>query len=722
MADQTNVLSSNHLHTKMVSHPIDLEKTLDDALEQTLKMTGREGGGIYLLNEQTGFLKVAAYRGFNQELADQIDNLKVGEGFSGRVIQTGQPMVINQLAADPRLTRSAVAAAGFQAVAIVPITSQQKTLGTLFTITTGQRKFTDQDLNLLTAIGIQIGLAIENALLYEDALSRLAQVSALQETTRALVSTLELDELLDLIIQQATTLLRGDAGILNLVDWDRYEDEVVASYGSAGKVKGIRYSLYQDLSGWVALHNRPEMSNRALEDPRVASVVKEIYPLKNAVLAPLTSRDKVLGTLVVIDKLGGKEDFEQTDLDLLVAFANQAAAAIENARLYADERRRAEQFGVIAEVGRRLTLIPNQDELLHQVVQIIQKTFGYYHVAVGQVEGNEVVYRIGAGGLWDEPDFTFKPAHLKIGLEGISGWVAANGEPLLVPDVSKDSRYVWMQGSATRSELTVPIFVKEQVVGVLDVQSERLNAFDDIDRIVIQSLAHQVGAALENARLYEQSQQLAVIEERSRLARELHDAVTQGLFSASLIADALPAAWEKNPQEGRRLLQELRSLSRGALAEMRTLLLELRPSALQETSLEDLLRQIAEAAGSREGIPIHVLVEGEGTLPADVHIALYRITQEALNNIVKHARASHATVRLCYTCTEPDETGMLAAPGVLLTISDDGRGFDPTQAPSDRFGLGIMHERAWSIGASLTIDSHPGEGTQVSVLWEPGED
>ncbi len=124
---------------------------------------------------------------------------------------------------------------------------------------------------------------------------------------------------------------------------------------------------------------------------------------------------------------------------------------------------------------------------------------------------------------------------------------------------------------------------------MLDVQSDRPNAFDETDLAVLESLAHQAGVAFENARLYEQAQQAAVVEERQRLARDLHDAVTQTLFSASLIAEALPATWDMDQDEGRQLLSELRLLSRGALAEMRTLLMELRPTALVESGLDDLL-------------------------------------------------------------------------------------------------------------------------------------
>jgi signal transduction histidine kinase/ligand-binding sensor domain-containing protein len=218
--------------------------------------------------------------------------------------------------------------------------------------------------------------------------------------------------------------------------------------------------------------------------------------------------------------------------------------------------------------------------------------------------------------------------------------------------------------------------------------------------------------------LAQEREAAAVTAERNRLARELHDAVTQTLFSASLVAEALPAAWDKDPQEGYGLLQDLRGLSRGALAEMRTLLLELRPAALLETRLDDLLRQLAEATSGRVGIPIAVQIEGEAelrqaALPPDVHIALYRITQEALNNVTKHARAHQATVRLCYNPERQSEPLH-----VSLSISDDGRGFDATKSQHDRLGFGIMQERVQAISGTLTIESQPGHGTQVTVLWQ----
>ncbi|HSV85050.1 MAG TPA: PAS domain S-box protein, partial [Levilinea sp.] len=211
---------------------------------------------------------------------------------------------------------------------------------------------------------------------------------------------------------------------------------------------------------------------------------------------------------------------------------------------------------------------------------------------------------------------------------------------------------------------------------------------------------------LANERLREKAAQDAVTAERTRLARDLHDAVTQTLFSTTLIADVLPDIWALKPDEGRRRLEEVRQLTRGALAEMRTLLVELRPNALVEVPLPTLLRQLTEALIGRSRINIELSAEGERKLPADVQVGLYRLAQEALNNVVKHAKASQAFITL--RCT--DET-------VRLAVADNGTGFDPSTVTADHLGLKIMRERAEAIGAKLTIYSEPGEGTQISIIW-----
>lgn len=198
-------------------------------------------------------------------------------------------------------------------------------------------------------------------------------------------------------------------------------------------------------------------------------------------------------------------------------------------------------------------------------------------------------------------------------------------------------------------------------------------------------------------------------EERNRLARELHDSVTQTLFSANLIAGVLPRLWERYPEEARRRLDELGRLTQGALSEMRTLLLELRPANLTKVNLDELLRQLAETITGRTGLPVSLKLELAETLPEEVHLGLYRIAQEALNNVARHAGATRASIILCKVAGQ-----------VKLWIEDDGRGFDPATITAEHLGVGIMRERAEAMGASLEIESEPGQGTQVEVCW-PGK-
>lgn len=198
----------------------------------------------------------------------------------------------------------------------------------------------------------------------------------------------------------------------------------------------------------------------------------------------------------------------------------------------------------------------------------------------------------------------------------------------------------------------------------------------------------------------------AIAAERNRLARELHDAVTQTLFAASLIAEVLPDLWEMDEAEAHRSTEELRQLTRGALAEMRTLLFELRPAALNQARLPDLLKQLSEAVMGRKRLPIDLDVVGDCEIPCDVKVEIYRIAQESLNNVVKYARATRVEIKV-----------RLEAGHVQMEIRDDGVGFDPACIKPTNLGLRIMRERAEAIHAQLQVHSQPGLGTSLSLEW-----
>ena len=253
--------------------------------------------------------------------------------------------------------------------------------------------------------------------------------------------------------------------------------------------------------------------------------------------------------------------------------------------------------------------------------------------------------------------------------------------------------------------LTVPVR-DTQVYGLMLFGFNHDYALLDQDVDLSLRMADLTVLAFANAHLRAQIEHSAVAAERSRIARDLHDAVTQTLFSASIIAGVLPNIWQRNQEEGFKRLDELRELTRGALAEMRTLLLELRPAKLVEVDLADLLRQLAEAISGRARVPVTVHVEGGGDISADVKVALYRVAQEALNNIAKHAQARNVLIHLRHTQEQ-----------IMLSVSDDGVGFVFERIAPQHLGLGIMRERADAIGASLSVISAPMEGTTIAVCW-----
>ncbi len=254
--------------------------------------------------------------------------------------------------------------------------------------------------------------------------------------------------------------------------------------------------------------------------------------------------------------------------------------------------------------------------------------------------------------------------------------------------------------------LSVPLLVKDAGYGNLMLYYSEPRQFSPEEIELALAVGDQAALAIENARLRSQIERTAVTAERNRIARDLHDSVTQTLFSATLIAEVLPKLWERSRDESERRLEELRQLTRGALAEMRTLLLELRPATLIEVEIGELLRQLTEATTGRTRAPVTLSLEGSCQPPPDVKIAFYHIAQEALNNVAKHARAGHSSVHL--RCDNDH---------FELSVGDDGRGFILSEVTPEHLGLTIMRERAEDIGASLHIESSIDEGTVISVAW-----
>jgi signal transduction histidine kinase len=285
--------------------------------------------------------------------------------------------------------------------------------------------------------------------------------------------------------------------------------------------------------------------------------------------------------------------------------------------------------------------------------------------------------------------------------------MALNRQPLRLADWCERGSWAALpEINAIRSFLGMPIRTRDDVLGFLVLHGLTSGFFTSQHSELLEAFAAHAGMAIQNALAHEQAQTSAVLEERQRLARDLHDAVSQSLFSANIITETMPRLWADMPDKMKRQLDLLHRLTRGALAEMRTMLLELRPEQLLNTTLPAHLRQLADAARWRRHMEINLSIQEVPPLPAPVQIALYRIAQEAVNNVVKHTRATCLDITLK---NEPDR--------IHLVISDDGEGFDPALAYAG-IGLHSMRERAEAIQASFIINTAPDKGTQIAVSWE----
>lgn len=370
-------------------------------------------------------------------------------------------------------------------------------------------------------------------------------------------------------------------------------------------------------------------------------------------------------------------------------------------------RQRALQLETSAQVGREITSILAMEELLNRVVNLIAEAFGYYHVGIYLVDPdtNKLDFQTG-GGEVAGPD-PIRNRSLEIGPGSLNGEAAARNEAIVVNDTTQNQSFLADELlQETRSELIVPLRIGKRVIGTLDIQSSKVDNFSADDARIIQGLGDQVAVAIENARLYTQIRTLAVMEERNRLARELHDAVTQSLYGLVAFAGGgreliRTGNWKAIEDQFNRIEQ----VAQQALKEMRLLLFELRPPILAQEGLAGALRERLEMVEKRAGIATQLFVDEKILLTPEIERGFYRIAQEALNNALNHACAAAVAVTL-----RQDEEW------IELQINDDGIGFDADRVlAAPGLGLTGMRERAVKMGGFLTIESAPGEGTSIRL-------
>jgi PAS domain S-box-containing protein len=499
---------------------LELDQLLHEAVTAIQQSFDYHHVGLFLLDEAAGELKLQAIAGGFADMAPPDHRLALGEGLTGWAAETGQTLLANDVSQEPRYVLGLLKEALTKAELCVALKLAGRVMGVLDVQCTRLNAFDENDLLAMETLADQIAIAIENARLFGETSRRLEEMTALYQISLDIIAQLEMLELLESIVKRAVTLLQAEGGGIYLYDPEREELKLDIGCGHDEKFVGTILKPGEGMAGKVFQTGEPLIVDDYRTWEGRASVYEADQPFSAVLGLPLKWQDRTIGSLA-IDANAQERTFNQDDVWLATLFANQAAIAIENARIYGEERKRTTQLELIGGVTQKIASILDLDELLRQVVHLVGDTFGYYRTSILLVNAasDELVFRAVSSPF----ETLIGHLRLKIGQEGITGWVAHSGKPLLVNDVSLEPRYYPVKESKdTKSELAVPIKLKGEIIGVLDVQSVELDAFGQDDIFILQTLADQLATPIENARLYEaERQQLHRLEELAAASRRI---------------------------------------------------------------------------------------------------------------------------------------------------------------------------------------------------------
>jgi len=557
-------------------------------------------------------------------------------------------------------------------------------------------------------------------------------MAALHETTLGIVADLDLEDLLATIIERAVGLVSGNSAFIYLPQpgADVLEREYSTAKFEPSSSSGLHRG--EGLAGKIWQTGQPMM----VEDYQSWNGRSESFqadPLGPVLGVPLKSGTEITGILGVT-RPPGSLPFQQEELDLMNRFAQLASIALDNARLHTSlqkelaERRRAEAElqKAYQSLEKRVQERTRELEILNAIAAAVNRSldltevFQYAVVTTGEALGLEVAvaYRLDEEAAQDQNPLLTMLAQRGLSAEflpfverlPLRGSMIEKAIPEGGPLVWKPSEYHIepirraLEREGIRFGVSVPFMIKGRFLGAMVLGSRGERSMSSEELSLLAAIGQEVSLAVENARLYDRAQQMAAMEERNRLAQELHDSVTQSLYSLTLYAEAAARMLEAGKsEEATRHLRELGDTALEALQEMRLLIFELKPLALERAELAEAIRSRLDAVESRVGLKADLCVAGQAVIANPLKLELYHIAREALNNVLKHACAHSVSVLLT-----------LGADEVVLEVKDDGKGFDPRAGrASGGLGLAGMEERARRVGGEFSLQSAPGRGTRV---------
>lgn len=488
--------------SQSIKESIDLDEILNRSLDKIVKLTDVGSAGIYLLDETEEELVYVAHRGFSKTFSKGLKRFKLGMGVTGKVALTGKPMFIEDY---PHYSEALPLAIeeGLKSIAVIPLKTSSKIYGTLNIAHRDFYYYSPSAKNLFTSIGQIISSAMERAFLYSENVKRLEALRTLYSIGQEISSKLELKVILQKIMDSAIELLKAEAGTVALWDQRKQTYHYVIVYGLSENFIGKEVSPNsKGVAGEVLKRKVPVHYQNYDRNPnRLAEL--DSYHFKEVIGAPLIVREMVIGAMT-IGTTDPKRRFRKEEIELLSNFAHQAGIAIGNAQLYEGSLLKIKQLTTLYEVGKQLSSTLDLDELLKKALQLLKEQWGYplCRILFLDREKNELYLRQIVGKELDE----VKTSRFKVGVDGIVGWVAQSGELLYIPEVSRDPRYI-MELPEVASEVAIPIKVRDQVIGILDIQSNERMGFDEEVLKTLSSFCSQVSIFIENAQLFTELKQ-----------------------------------------------------------------------------------------------------------------------------------------------------------------------------------------------------------------------
>lgn len=501
-----------------VSQTLDLEQTLHTALDKALEIVGVEAGAISLIDQQADELVIRVHRGWRHpELADNL-HIKLGEGLSGNAVAADEVVITGEVQDDPRLAVPRFGEQGVQAMALVPMHARGRVLGILGVMNYSPYDFSDESIDFLKALADHIGVAIDNARLYEAEYTRRRTSEVLGEISSALASTRDQNQAFNITLQHLADAVPYDRARIVMIEDEH--SRICAAHGF-GSIETLLQTL-------TPIHSK-SILNRLRREKRPIMVPNTLTyddwdvnahgdpEMESWLGAPLIIRQDVVGVIIV--EARGAHTYHEEDAVTLFTLAGYLATTVENARLYEQTKRRLDELTTLHEISQAGTSSVDVLEISKRTVDVLQRTFDFDYLAMFRLDAAGTAIELYAASEREEEVARYP--RIELG-RGITGTAAQTGQAIYVGDVRKDPRYLPTIPSV-RSELAVPLKVGDRITGVIDAQSDRLNAFSEDDVRLLLMAASHLAMILARAQHMAEMSTLQEFAEQISASLDLHE-------------------------------------------------------------------------------------------------------------------------------------------------------------------------------------------------------